>query len=290
MAPYRDVVKSEFIPPAIKHGLIEAEDAFPSDADWWRRELFQALEDALALAPIHTREQVPEGQGITHASLREKYRDVIGSLLRCDIFEIEACKSRSEFWGRIFEIGDTGTNFGARGAGGAGRNKRFMMIQLEADPSEGGTQQTRSGIVNVQRVGATEVHGHGRGSVHDELPSRRPDVGVDGSTVESDSFQLLIHGDETQAGAGIDIDLANFRRLKAGAGVIVGLKDLADGETLSTSPGDGAATDTWRSGEARDIPARGRRLRMTVAEHQECDEDRESDGSGGPGRGQPAQP
>ena len=59
MAPNRDVVKPEFVPPAIKHGLIEAQDSFSRDAVGGGRKLCQALVDQDSLRLIDPCQQVP---------------------------------------------------------------------------------------------------------------------------------------------------------------------------------------------------------------------------------------
>lgn len=96
MAPDRDVVESELIPPAIEHGLIEAEDAFLSDTGWWRRELLQAIEHTGALRGIHPRQQVPQGEGVAHSGLGENGCDVVGALLRACVLEVETGERGAE--------------------------------------------------------------------------------------------------------------------------------------------------------------------------------------------------
>jgi len=60
MAPNRDVVKPERVPPQIKHRLIEAQDPFPSDA-WGRRcELSQTIVDEHSRLLLNPRQQVPQ--------------------------------------------------------------------------------------------------------------------------------------------------------------------------------------------------------------------------------------
>lgn len=268
MAPYRDIVESELIPPAIEHRLIEAQDAFFGDAGWWRRELLQAIEDAGALRVIYTRQQMPQSERVAHSGLGENGGNVVGALLCARVLEVETRERSAEGRRRILKIGSAGPDFRSGRAGRPGGDEGLAAIQLETDPSQRRAHETCAGIVHVQGVGAAQVHGDGGGSVHDELSGGRPDVGVNGAAIEGDSFQVLAHAEEAQASAGVDIDLANFGRLQAGAGMIVGLKNLADRETRGAIfSRDGVAINPWASGEARDIPTRDRRLRVTVAEH-----------------------
>src|SRR5882762_1103627 len=58
-APNRYVVKSEFVPPQIKHGLIETQNSFPSDTGRRRRELSQTIVDKDSLPLIDTCQHMP---------------------------------------------------------------------------------------------------------------------------------------------------------------------------------------------------------------------------------------
>src|SRR6266480_2843816 len=60
MAPNRDVVEPEVVPPQIKHGLIEMQDSFSSDTGRRRRQLFQSIVDEDSLSLIDTRQQMPQ--------------------------------------------------------------------------------------------------------------------------------------------------------------------------------------------------------------------------------------
>lgn len=54
MAPYRDIVKTKFIPPLVEHGLIESKDAVFRDGDRRRHESAQPVVDEDSLLLIDT--------------------------------------------------------------------------------------------------------------------------------------------------------------------------------------------------------------------------------------------
>ena len=74
MPPNRDVVKPEFVPPQIEHGLIETQDTFFSDPGRRRRELSQTIVDKDSLPPIDTRQQMPQSECVAFARLAEDDR------------------------------------------------------------------------------------------------------------------------------------------------------------------------------------------------------------------------
>src|SRR5438034_8506773 len=111
MAPNRDVVKPQVVPPQIKHGLIETQDSFLSDTGRRRRQLSQSIVDEDSLSLIDTRQQMPQRECVAFARLAEENRQIPGALLRCAVLEIESRQSGAELRGRIFEVRCTGTDF-----------------------------------------------------------------------------------------------------------------------------------------------------------------------------------
>jgi hypothetical protein len=55
MAPNQDVVKSEFVPPPIEHGLIETKNSFLSDTSRRRSKLYQPFLNNQSLFFLNTR-------------------------------------------------------------------------------------------------------------------------------------------------------------------------------------------------------------------------------------------
>jgi hypothetical protein len=71
VAPNRDVVKPQFVPPQVQHRLIESRDTFLGYARRGRRELSQPIIDKGSLSLIGTRQQMPQRQRISFASLAQ---------------------------------------------------------------------------------------------------------------------------------------------------------------------------------------------------------------------------
>jgi len=90
-----------------------------------------------------------------------------------------------------------------------------MAIQFESDPPEGCAHHARARIVDLQGVGATQVHRDGRWRVDHELTGRSPDVGVNRSPVQSDPLQPRTHAQQAQACARVHLDFAGIVLLKA---------------------------------------------------------------------------
>ena len=67
MAPNRNVVKPEFVPPQIEHGLIEIENSFFCDPRRRRDEFSQAIVNEHSLVFIHPGQQMPQGQRVAFA-------------------------------------------------------------------------------------------------------------------------------------------------------------------------------------------------------------------------------
>lgn len=89
MAPDGDVVKTEFIPPPVEHGLIESKNAFFRDGGRRRHKPAQPVVDEDSPLVIDTRQEMPERQGIIFASLAQYDRDIVRALLRCAVLKIE---------------------------------------------------------------------------------------------------------------------------------------------------------------------------------------------------------
>ena|SRR5947199_7292883 len=115
-----------------------------------------------------------------------------------------------------------------RCAGRTLRNERFVTVEFESDPTERGAHDTSAGIVDVQRVSASEVDGGGGGSVDNKLAGGGPDVRDDRPTIEGNVFSCCAHVEEPHACAGFDLDLSDIGRLQSSARLIVGLKNLSD--------------------------------------------------------------
>lgn len=67
MAPNRNIVKPEFVPPPVKHGLIETQDSFLGYAPRRRRERSQPIVDDCSLPLLNARQQMPQGECIALA-------------------------------------------------------------------------------------------------------------------------------------------------------------------------------------------------------------------------------
>ena len=107
-APNRDVVKPEFVPPPIKHRLIETQDSVLGDARRRRREFSQPIVDEHSLLLRDTGQKVPQGKCIALARRTKYDREIPGPLLRCAVLKIESCQSGAELGRRIFEYGVPG--------------------------------------------------------------------------------------------------------------------------------------------------------------------------------------
>ena len=90
MAPNRDVVKPKYVPPQIKHGLIETKDSFLRYPGWRRCKFSQPVvdEDALPLV-FDARQQMPQRERIALSSLVQHNLQIPSALLR-DVVKIES--------------------------------------------------------------------------------------------------------------------------------------------------------------------------------------------------------
>jgi len=69
VAPNRDVVKSQFVPPQIEHGLIESQDSFLRDRGRRWCQLTQSIVDKNSLFAIDAGQEMPQRECIALASL-----------------------------------------------------------------------------------------------------------------------------------------------------------------------------------------------------------------------------
>ena len=90
MAPNRDVVKPKFVPPLIKHRLIETEDSFLRDPSRRRRKFSQPIvdEDPLPLV-FDARQQMPQCECVALSSLIQHNRQIPRAWLR-GVLKIES--------------------------------------------------------------------------------------------------------------------------------------------------------------------------------------------------------
>jgi hypothetical protein len=77
MPPNRDVVKPKFVPPQIKHRLIETKDSFLCNSGRRRRKVSQAIvdEDSLPLV-LDARYQMPQCKCVALSSLIQHNRQI----------------------------------------------------------------------------------------------------------------------------------------------------------------------------------------------------------------------
>jgi len=135
MPPNRDVVKSKLVPPEVEHGLVESQDPFFRDSGRRRHELAQPVVDEFSLLVIDTRQEMPQRESIAVASLAQYDRHIVCALLRCGVLKVELRQSRAELCGGILEVWRSGTDLRPRRTSSARRDKGFVAIQLESDPS-----------------------------------------------------------------------------------------------------------------------------------------------------------
>ena len=90
MAPNRDVIKPKFVPPQIKHGLIETNDSFLRDPGRRRRKFSQPIvdEDPLPLV-FNAPQQMPQRECVTLSSLIQHNRQIPRPQLR-GVLKIES--------------------------------------------------------------------------------------------------------------------------------------------------------------------------------------------------------
>src|SRR5208283_714189 len=115
---------------------------------------------------------------------------------------------RAKGFGGVFEIGSARADLGARGAHGACRNEGIAAIEMKANPAESGANGAGTIRCDLERIRATQIDGDRRRSINNELAGRRPDGGVNGADVELKALVIWIGLQETDAGIGIDLNLA----------------------------------------------------------------------------------
>src|SRR5271167_662320 len=184
MAPNRDVVKPERVPPQIKHRLVETQDSCLRDACRRRSELSQPVVDEDSLPLVDTRQQMPHRECVPFARLTEHDLQIFRAFLRCAVFKIESRQSGAEASRRILEVRRARTDFWPGRASCARWDEGLAAIQLESDPPERCAHQPRARIVHLQDVSTTQIDRHSRWRVDDELPCRRPNVGMNCSAIK----------------------------------------------------------------------------------------------------------
>ena len=70
-APQIDVAKAEGVPPGVQHGTVETEDALASDDRRRRSKRGEAIIDAGAIGVTDAGQQMPEGENVALAGVRE---------------------------------------------------------------------------------------------------------------------------------------------------------------------------------------------------------------------------
>ena len=189
MPPNRDVVKSKLVPPQIEHGLVESQDLFFRDKGRRRHELAQPVVDEDSLLVIDARQEMPQREGIAFASLAQDDNYIMRTLLRRGVLKIEPRQSRAELCGGILEVWRSGTDLRPGCTSSARRDKGFVAIQLESDPSQRCAHHGCARIVDLQSVSTTKIDRYGRRRVDYELTGRRPDVGMNRSAIQSNPLQ-----------------------------------------------------------------------------------------------------
>src|SRR3984893_3720738 len=149
VAPNRDVVKPQLVPPQVQHRLIESQDTLLGDARRGRRELSQAIIDKVSLSLIGARQQMPQRQCISFASLAQYDCQIARALLPCAVLKIESRRSRAELRGRILEVRRAGTDLRPGRASRARRDERLVAIQFESYPPERRAHHPGTRIVHL---------------------------------------------------------------------------------------------------------------------------------------------
>src|ERR1700722_16702111 len=271
ISPNRDVVESQFVPPQIEHRLIEPEDAFFRNSGRWRHELAQPFVDEDSLPLLDARQQMPQCERIPLSSLAQYDRHIVCSLLRCAVLKIESLQSRAERGGGILEVRRTRTNLRPRRPSCARRDKGLVTIQLESYPPEGGAHHACARIVDLQCVGATQIHRNSLWRVARDLAGRRPDNRMNRSAIQSKPLLPGGHAQQPQACARINVDLADIVRLQAGPRLPVGFKHLTNAETTdSFLSADRFSSDARCPFHVGHIPTRPARWSGPGGVNQEC--------------------
>ena len=193
------------------------ENPVAGDASGRRNESGEAIVDFGALSTVRAREKMPECEAILCARLRENGFERSRAVTRGFGAEIKIGKSGAQGFGGVLEIRRAGANLGPRGAHGAGWNEGFAAVEMKAYPAESGANGARAIRANLKRIRTTQIDGHSRRCVDDELAGRRPDHGVNGADIELNAFVMIVGLQKTNAGVGLDLDLAQVRPRDAGA-------------------------------------------------------------------------
>src|ERR1700730_2406581 len=149
MAPNRDVVNPQFVPPEVQHRLIESQDTFLGYPRRGRSELSQPIIDKDSLSLIGAGQQMPQRQCISLASLAQYDCQIVRALPRCAVLKIESRRSSAELRGRILEVRRAGTDLRPSRASCARRDERLVAIQFESHPPERRAHHPGARIVHL---------------------------------------------------------------------------------------------------------------------------------------------
>src|SRR5512143_3248775 len=112
---------------------------------------------------------MPERERVFFARLGENSCEVGGMLLRRGVREVETGERFAELGAGVFLIGRARAYLRFRCTCCAGGNERFAAFEFETNPPQGRTDGASTSVIDVERVGAAEIDGDGRGRVDDEL-------------------------------------------------------------------------------------------------------------------------
>src|SRR6266850_7321835 len=267
-APEPDVAVAEGIPPGVEHLAVEAENAFASYACWWWGERGEAVINPRAIRIADTREQVPKGERVALARIHKDDSQQGAALRWCVLGKIKTRERVTKGRRGLFKVRCARANFRAGGADRPGRDEGFVAVELEADPAHGGAQKARAGIVHVQRVDASQIHGDRRRRIHDKLAGRSPDGGANRSALQREPLVAGAIGNQTEARASLDFHTARFIEGDCGPRGIIRFESLSNAQFSNRRvSSDGFPTDARGAFEARHIPGRsqiGERSRAQV--------------------------
>ena len=286
-APEGDIAEIERVPVEIEGLRVELQEGLAGDAEWRRDEVGQPVANLFAIGVFGAGEEMPQSESIARAGLGENCgegaRGSVGRLRR----RVEGVEGGDERGGRVLEIGSAGAEIAARGAHGTGGDKGLATVEMETDPSNGGTNGAGAVGVDMKSVGAAQIDGDGGRSVDDELSGRSPNGSVDGADVELQALVVWIDLEQANAGIGINADFAEIVLRECGAGSGVGRESLADmefgGRVLAEN---GLNADLGSAFDVGNVPAgtefgRGDRARR---DEEESGDGEKNDGGSGEAR------
>src|SRR5882724_4490316 len=260
-APEADVAVVEGIPPGVEHLAVEAEDAFACYAGGWRCERGEAVIDAGAICIADAGEQMPKRQSVALARVHKNDAKQLAAFCRRVLAKIKSRERVTKGRCGVLEIRRAWADFRARSADRSGGDEGFVAAQLEADPAHGGAQKARAGIIHVQRIHASQIHGDGRRRIHDKLAGWRPDGSANRSALEGEPAMSGAVANQAEARTLVYFDAAGFIERDCGSRGIVRYKSLSNPEFSDAGVStDGFRTDARCAFEARHIPGRSQFL------------------------------